>query len=90
MVESLLCKCKALSSNSNHTKKVNYFYCSFLKMHHCRLVMVAFTIILATQEAVIRRIEVQSQPWKKVSKAPSQPTSQVLWFTSVISAMQKA
>jgi hypothetical protein len=32
-------------------------------------------IILATQEAEIKRIAVQSQPWQKVHKTPSQKNS---------------
>jgi hypothetical protein len=46
-------------------------------------------VVSATGEAEIRRIVVQGHPRQKVSKTPSQPTSQLWWFTPVIPAMRE-
>jgi hypothetical protein len=41
-------------------------------------------VVLATQKAEIRRLKVRNQPRQKGSKIPSQRTSQVWWYTSII------
>jgi hypothetical protein len=47
-------------------------------------------IIPATQETEMGRIMIQDQYSHKVSKIPSQETSQVWWLTSVIPDLQEA
>jgi hypothetical protein len=47
------------------------------------------SIIPATQEVEIRKIMVQGQPGKNVSKTPSQPANWVWWWHAVIAAMRR-
>jgi hypothetical protein len=47
-------------------------------------------IIPTTPEAQKGKIEVQGQLRQKVSETPSQQTSWIWWFTTVILAMQEA
>jgi hypothetical protein len=48
------------------------------------------SVIPATQKAEIRRIEVQGQPRRKVSKTPSQQISWTWWYTHVMPTIREA